>query len=493
MFHIMIAEFKLETNSFTKDMTTTKDYRNRNLNFGEEALSAFDGVHNEIGGFISFLKEKEDVEIIPAVAANATPGGKVARDTFELVRDAVVDTYRRSECVDGVLLSLHGAMVPDPSLGEDGEGLLLEALREAAGRDLPIFITLDLHANVTKKMAELADGIFLFDNYPHTDTYDRGREAAQTLYRTLKGELHPVMGFSQIPVLCPPIPTAVPPARPIYDKAQEYEKLPGVISVSVAYGYFYADIDEMGMAVVAITENDRALANSIAKEFAQFIWERRASFDQPITTVEEGVAEAMAQPQGPVVLADESDNPGGGSPGDSTFTLRCLLDKKAENAAVAVIYDPETVHQAIKAGVGATIEVRLGGKEYPDMMGKPIEGKAYVCMITDGEVVNKGPMATGFVNHLKPTVLLVMDGIEIIVIQTRFQPWDLNIFNYHGIEPSEKKIILVKSIAHYKAHYGTIAKKMINVGPPGLTARSPKSFTFHHLKHPVYPLEDNFY
>ena len=493
MKNILIAEFKHETNGFTKEPTTMEDYKNRNLVLGDEILDYFGNVRNEIGGFISFLRDKEDVTLLPAIAANATPGGKVNRDVFELVRDTILETYRKADHVDGMLLSLHGAMAPDPSVSQDGEGSLLEAIRQVTGRALPIYITLDLHANVTDKMAQYADAIFLFDQYPHTDTYDRGVEAAENLYRFLHNEIKPVMAVQKIPILCPCIPTGVEPAKTVTEKAHDYEKLPGVLSVSVAYSFFYADIEEMGMAVVAVTDNQPELADQIVKEFARFIWDIREQFNLSTISVEEGVKMALAEPEGPVVLADGADNPGGGSPGDSTFVLRALLEHGAKNVAVATIYDPQVVEQAIAAGVGSTISIQLGGKEYPEMMGKPIACDAYVRMICDGVFVNKGPMAHGLVNYLKPTVVLVVDGIEIIVTQTRYQPWDTNIFNAHGIDPTEKKILLVKSVAHYRAHYGQIAKKMINVDHPGLTATSPKEFTYTHLVRPVYPFDDNFF
>ena len=198
---------------------------------------------------------------------------------------------------------------------------------------------------------------------------------------------------------------------------------------------------------------------------------------------------ALAEEKGPFVLADGGDNPGGGSSSDGTRVLQALIDNDAQSVAFATIYDPETAAQAIAAGVGSTIHVRLGGKEYPALMGPPVECDAYVKLITDGVFVNKGPMANGVVNHLGPTVLLVIGGIEVIVTQTRFQPWDLNIFYAHGIDPKGRKILVPKSYAHYRAHYGTIATNMVNVELPGLTAKDPRSFTYKNLSRPVYPYD----
>lgn len=489
MKHILVAEFKLESNGFAKGETTIQDYKNRNLVFGDEIFSYFKGVKNEIGGFLDFFRDKEDVTLHPAVAANAIPGPRAAREVFDLVLEKILETYRSMEQADALLLSLHGAMLIAGEDGADGEGLLLEKLREVVGNEIPIFVTLDLHANISDKMAKYTNAMFVFDCYPHTDTYDRGLEAAEVLYRHLQGKADPKQAYQKVPIMCPTSPTANYPANVVLNKVHEIEARPGIISASVAYGFFFSDTEEMVMSAVAVADGDPELAKQTAAELADFLWNMRAEFFEPLTGLDEAVAMALAEEKGPFVLADGGDNPGGGSSSDGTRVLQALIDNDAQSVAFATIYDPETAAQAIAAGVGSTIHVRLGGKEYPALMGPPVECDAYVKLITDGVFVNKGPMANGVVNHLGPTVLLVIGGIEVIVTQTRFQPWDLNIFYAHGIDPKERKILVPKSYAHYRAHYGTIATNMVNVELPGLTAKDPRSFTYKNLSRPVYPYD----
>lgn len=489
MKHILIAEFKLESNGFAKGETTIQDYKNRNLVFGNDIFDYFKGVKNEIGGFLDYFRDKKDISLHPAVAANAIPGPRAAREVFDLVLEKIIQAYRAAERIDAILLSLHGAMLIAGEGGSDGEGMLLEKIRQEVGKEMPIFITLDLHANISEKMAALSDAMFVFDCYPHTDTYDRGLEAADVLYRKLCGNVNPRQAYRKIPIMCPTSPTANYPAKVVLDKVHEIESRPGMISVSAAYGFFFSDTEEMVMSAVAVADGDQDLAEQAAEELAAFIWEMRAEFFEPLTGLEEAVEMALADPVGPFVLADGGDNPGGGSSSDGTRVLQALIDRNAQGVAFATIYDPETVEQALAAGIGSTIHVRLGGKEYPDLMGPPVECDAYVKMFTDGVFTNKGPMANGVVNHLGITVLLVIGGVEVIVTQTRFQPWDLQIFYAHGIDPRERRILVTKSYAHYRAHYGTIATNMVNVELPGLTAKDPRSFTYKNLVHPVYPYD----
>ena len=489
MKHILIAEFKLESNGFAKGETTIQDFKNRNLVFGDEIFSYFDGVKNEIGGFLDYFKDKKDVTLHPAVAANAIPGPRAAKEVFDLVLGKIIETYHSIEKPDALLLSLHGAMLIAPEIGSDGDGLLLEKLREVVGKGIPIYITLDLHANITDKMAEYADAMFVFDCYPHTDTYDRGLEAADVLYQKLCGKADPKLAYKKVPIMCPTSPTAVYPAKVVLDKVREIEARPGIISASVAYGFFFSDTEEMQMSVVTVSDGDQELARQTADELASFIWDMRAEFFEPLTGLDEAVSMALAEETGPFVLADGGDNPGGGSSSDGTRVLQALIDHNAQGVSFATVHDPETLQQALAAGVGSTIHIRLGGKEYPELMGPPVECDAYVKLVTDGVFVNEGPMAHGIVNHLGTTVLLVIGGIEVIVTQTRFQPWDLQIFYSHGIDPTKRKILVVKSYAHYRAHYGTIATNMINVELPGLTAKDPRSFVYKNLVHPVYPYD----
>jgi microcystin degradation protein MlrC len=485
---VLIAEFKHETNTFCSTKTHLKDYESRSLKFGRDIVHFFRGTRVEVGGFIDAC-EKENLEIIPTIAGNATPGGIVARDVYDTFKAAILEAIESGKGrIDGVLLSLHGAMVTEDHA--DGEGALLASLREALGPSVPILATLDLHANISPEMVALSDALFPYESYPHTDQYDRGFEAGVCLAGILRGELRPVMKMKRLPMLVPSMQTAKPPLSDLTAKIHALEASPEVINAAVVHGFGWADTPYTGMSVLAVTDGDLARAQDIVDALASEIMVRKEEFRRTLTPLDEAVRRGMDAPAGPVVLADPSDNPGGGGPGDGTHILSKLVELGVKNAAVAVITDPAVVQEAIRAGVGATIEVCLGGKvESPKINGTPVKALARVRTITDGVFVNKGPMAKGLENNIGRTVVLAVGGIDVIVPERRFQPWDPEIFRRMGIEPLEKSILVVKSSLHFRAAYEGLATEIIEVDTPGLLSSNFSNFTYRHLKRPVFPLD----
>lgn len=482
---VLIAEIKHETNTFCSTITDEKAFAGRYLKHGEEIPAFFKGVKVEMGGILKACEE-EGLEIIPSIAANATPGGKVSRVFFEKAKGRILDDIGKNPVIDGIILSLHGAMVLDDD--EDGEGELLEALRNAVGDSVPIMASLDLHANVTKKMAYNCDAFFAYETYPHEDTYDRAYQAAKTMARTLRGELKPVVELRRIPILAPYLETSKDPMKAIMDMALEGEKAPGVIKISILHGFSWADISEAGMSVVVTADKNRDLASSIADEFAKMLWERRKTFVKHATPLDDAVEKAINSTEHPVLLADIADNPGGGGPGDGTFILRSLLEKGAENTAIALITDPESVNDAIRAGVGGKFQVRLGGKA-EKLHGEPVIGEAYVKTLCDGIFVNKGPMAKGLTVNVGKMAVLKMGGVDIIVCERRHQPWDPEIFRRVGIQPEDRNIVVVKSSMHYRAAYTDLVRSIIEVDTPGLTTTNFSHFPYENLTRPIFPLD----
>jgi len=482
---VLVAEFKHETNTFCNEKTGKEQFKNRYIKFGEEIIDFFDGTKVEMGAFID-VSRKENFEIIPVIAANAWPGGPVTRDMFELVKTNIIDTINKEKNIDAILLSLHGAMVLEDA--PDGEGEILEAIRRIVGKDIPIMVSLDLHANITEKMVKNTNGLFPFDNYPHTDMYDRGYEAAINLVRMLRKEIKPVIKIKKLPLLSPNLETDKKPHREFLDMAHNWEENSKVVSVSIVTGFPYADIYEGGVTVIAQTDDDIPLAEQIVDQIGKAIMRKHKKFIRKTSSIEEAIKIGMEATETPVILADVADNPGTGSPGDGTQLLRKLIEMKAENVGFANISDPETVEQAIKAGVCASINVKLGGKSNYNL-GEPIKVSAVVKTITDGKFINKGPMCRGLQNNLGRTVVLDINGIEVIVTERRFQPWDPEIFRRVGIEPTDKQILIVKSTLHYQAAFGKFARKMINVDAPGLAPANIKFLDLKNIRRPIFPLD----
>jgi microcystin degradation protein MlrC len=311
----------------------------------------------------------------------------------------------------------------------------------------------------------------------------------------VRGELKPTASFMHLPLMsaCSKQFSAYEPTKSIMAKAFEIEARPKVVNAGVTFAFGYADIPIVGMAAVVTTNDDQALADQLARELGDVIWSKREAFRPESTTVEAAVHRAMAAPEGPIVLADIGDNPGGGSACDGTALLWGLLDLGAENAAFAEIVDPEVVQQAIDVGVGGRLETMLGGKT-DDLHGYPIPIKATVKSLSDGHFTYEGPMDAGVKMSLGRTAVLACEGrhgnvVEVIVCERRVQPYDLAIFRSQGIEPTERKILGVKSAVHFRGAFTPIAKEIIEVDTPGLTSIDFTRFAYHRLSRPIWPLD----
>lgn len=487
---VAIAEFKHETNCFCPNKAGRKEYEEAYLKDSDEVIPYFKGTRTDIGGMIEASKN-EGFEIIPIMATFATPTGLTTREMFEFAKNKIVKNITATKNVDGVLLSLHGAMVSETAL--DAEGDLLKAIRNAIGPRMPIVATLDLHGNVTGTMVENADVFFPYETYPHIDGFERGYEAGECIVKMIQQEISPIMKLRHIPILAQPIETASEPHVELLQKAHKWEENPKVINVAVMHGFAWSDIPDAMMSVIAITDGDSKLAEDISSDLARTIWERRDKFKKKFLSPEEAVKEAMEFPSDSIIIADVADNPGGGGTGDSTFILRALIKAGARNVGLALIRDPDSVQQAINAGVGSKVKLSLGGKFGPkEITGGPVEIIAMVKTITDGQFFHKGPMMKGLLVNMGRTVVLDADGIEIIIAERHIQALDAEIFRRAGIEPTEKRIIVLKSAIHFKASFGPLAKKILDVDTPEYLTMNFKSLNFKNISRPVYPLDKDF-
>jgi microcystin degradation protein MlrC len=482
---ILIAEFKQETNTFIAGHTTLEDFMARNLLVGDEILPYFQGNKNEIGAFISVLSKRDDILIIPSVAANALPGPIVKRNVYDYVRALLLEDIQKAEALDGILLSFHGAMVVEGI--EDPEGSLLEDIRYIVGDTIPICISMDFHANITKKIAENSTLMFPFRRYPHIDMYESGVCAAEAMLGILDGKIQPVMRTKKLHILCPLITSDEEPYIDFLNAATAFEEDNDVISVSVSAGFPYADISAGGMCVIVQTNGNPAKAEQIAETLTNMIDEAKHQLQLNIIPPAQAVEIAIAQ-EGTTVLADVVDNPGAGSPGDATEILHELIRQGAQNAIFATMYDPQVAEQAAKAGPGATIQVSLGGKSDP-RVGPSVIANAYVKSVSDGIFPNKEVMSHGVLNHLGTTAVMVIDGVTVIVASNRYQPWDPEVFRANGIEPTETSIIVLKSSIHYRAAFGKFATTMIAVNAPNVWTLDLQDLGIKNCRRPIYPLD----
>lgn len=486
MYRIFVASFSHETNTFWPKKTDTDAFRSRYYLTGQRVKEYFGGTRTPLGGFIDVLN-KYGAEGIYSVAASAEPSGYVTKEAFEEVKGIMLDDLAAAGKIDGVLLALHGAMVAEHE--EDGEGNILSAVRELVGPDLPVIVTLDLHANITKKMVDCATGMIPHHEYPHVDGYIRSLEAAEMMMGTIRGDLRPVMTFRPLPLLASLVETQTEQYRPITEACEEARSSPGILEATIVHGFFAADIHDAGVTALVIANGDKALADRVADRLADVAmqYRERLAFI-PTYTPQEAFAEAE-KTKGLVVLADICDNSGAGSSGDGTKLLRAMLDAGVTNAAYATITDRKVVEQCLRAGVGSYVDIELGGKTAPEQMGAPIACRAYVRGIFDGRYVNKGPMQTGIEFDMKTTAVIEIGGISVIVSSVARQPFDIEVFYRHGLSPQDFHILVVKSSIHYRACFGPYAEKMLSVECPGILKTDPRQLDYRNVRRPVFPLD----
>jgi microcystin degradation protein MlrC len=480
-----------ETNTFSNIPTGLKAFQKAegSLLIGSEIIQTHKKAKTEIGGFITYCMQ-EGINIIPTLTASAQPAGKVTTNALEEFLDVTIKRIENEEMVGAVLACLHGAMVSEDQ--DDAEGYFLKRIREAVDPNVPIVATLDLHSNITKAMIHYADILVGYDTNPHeaVDMFNRGVEAAELAHKMTKKEIYPTIALSKIP-FWPPGQMQVtkrPPMKDILDRAFEYEEMEEVLTVTISAGFAWADIEEMGFGAVVTTNNDQALAEKLAKELTNFVWTNRERFYHENVPVDEAVERAIQASEGPIILADVSDNPGGGTPCDGTVLLQHLLDKNAQDVAFALIADPEAVHKAISSGVGTEVTLQIGGK-VDDLHGSTLTLTGKVKLISDGEVHWKGPMATGVPLQFGKSVVFQCQGIDLLLTENRIQALDREIFRRNGITPEERKILVLKSLAHFRADFEPIAKEIIEVATPGILSSDLSIFNYKKISRPFWPLD----
>ena len=476
---LLIVSFRHETNVFCPRHADETAYRNNRFLVGAESFDKQRGTKAEIGAFLDVFDGRDDVELIPTVSLYASPCGSVSADVYDFVVKNVVDTIEKNKPFDGVLVDFHGAMVADGH--PDGEGDLLEIIREKLGFEVPIVSPLDLHANVTEKMARCADALIPYEEYPHTDIYETGLVAARMMEDILDGKFTPTMAYRRIPFLLPLFPSDAPEMQKLYGVARRLRETHGARSVRFAHGFFASDIEEMGVTVMAVTDGNRELAEKIADELADVIENEIPNLKREYISLDEALDIALSE-EGPVAIGDASDNPGAGALGDTTHILRRILERGITGAAVATILDPVSAEICAKAGVGKTVELNLGGWSDPDYSGGPLKVTAYIRTISDGKYIHRGKIMHGVdVNH-GTTAVVEIEGNLVLITSLPRQPLDLELFRRHGIAPEEQKILVSKSTIHYTASFGTVSSRMITVALSGYSSPIPQNYRYKFWK-----------
>ena len=475
-----------ESNTFVTPPTTIRNFEENLLVRGEAVRTAMEGTHHEVGGFFEGLAAAGAVAV-PIFAARAIPSGTITTETFTELWRRLREALEDAPAFDGLLIAPHGATVSEPF--PDADGQWMRSVRQMVGHARPIIGTLDAHANLSPQMVEATDALIAYRTNPHLDQRERGREAADLMVRTLRGEISPVQAaaFPPLVINIERQLTAEPHLVPVYQHAAEIRERPGILSASLLLGFPYADVPEMGAACVVVADGDRDLARRAADELGQDLWDRRADFVGKFISVPEAIARAKELSE-PVCLLDMGDNVGGGSPADGTFLAEALLSSGMKS--LACLYDPEVVERCRNEAVGSVVEVAIGAKT-DRLHGVPLRGTFAVRGHSDGRF-REAQARHGGIREYDQGATVVLEhggGLTLIVNSRRTPPFSLGQIRSCGLEPRDFHALAAKGVNAPVAAYQEVCPHFIRVNTPGCTTADVHQLTFQHRRRPLYPFE----
>jgi len=488
---IAVSGFQHETNTFAPMKADWDAFVQADswpgMQIGTPLLSACEGTNVPVAGFVAEAAAQGST-FEPLSWCSATPSGPVTKDAYERFTEMLLSQL--SEVVpgiDAVYLDLHGAMVTEHL--EDGEGTLLQRVRDIVGPDIWVVASLDLHANVTEAMMGAADFLTAYRTYPHVDMAETGKRTAVALDSLGKGKTRLAKTFRKLDFLIPLTGscTLVEPGASLYadiaaldNKSHEHGT---VFGASFTTGFAPADISECGPSVLVYAENQQ-IADAIADAFVERVGRQEEAFSGRVWAPDAAVAYAIAKKRtaGPIVMADTQDNPGAGGNGDTVGLLKALVAAEGARVALGVLYDPEVAAAAHAAGKGATIDISLGAKTGGAPGETPLTGAFEVLALSAGEFIASGPYYDGATLSLGPSALLKYDGIEIVVGSKKVQCADRAMFEHLGCDPAAQDIVAVKSSVHFRADFNSIASEILVVASPGPNPADHRELNYKYLR-----------
>lgn len=486
---IAVGGFQHETNTFAPMKADWAAFEQADswpaLQVGAPVLTSCLGMNIPLGGFLDEAAGHGH-SFEPLAWCSATPSGYVTRDAFDRVTGLILDRLEEvAEDVDAVYLDLHGAMVAEHL--EDGEGTLLQSVRDLIGPDLLLVASLDLHANVTELMVDAADFLTAYRTYPHVDMAETGRRAARVLHRMAGDAPKPTKRFYKPDFLIPLTGSCslVDPAASVYAEIDQLDQDPGLFGASFATGFSPADIHECGPGIL-VYGTDASNVDRTLGQLKDKIVGVEAQFSAPLLTPDEAIKHATNnKSDGPVVMADTQDNPGAGGNGDTVGILKALIESGANGAAIGVLYDPVAAERAHAAGEGAHVSLSLGAHTGGAPEETPVKGAFKVLSLSDGEFDATGPYYKGVRLSLGQSALLEIGGVSIVVGAKKVQCADQAMFAHFGLDPSAQEILVVKSSVHFRADFEPIASEVLVVSSPGPNPADHRSLDYQNLRRGV--------
>ena len=485
---IVIAMMKHETNTFSPIVTDWKRFQQWGAYEGAAVQQIYGGTGMPVAAYMK-LAQARGAEIVTPVAAEAMPSGPVLEQAYEYMAGLICEAIANG--CDAALLDLHGAMVAEHTL--DGEGTLLARIRDISP-DLPIAVTCDLHCNLTAAMVENSTALIGYKTYPHVDKYQVAEQIGTVVLDALEGRCLPAMSWGNVPLLSQTLcqGTDDEPMKSLIRCCRDIEQHPEVLAATAFAGFAMADMPDAGNSAVIVVDQNLQLANEFRDQILRKTWEAREQFVYQSRSLNKEISKVRSLPDGPILLLDHADNCGSGGTQDVMTVIEHVFRAGLEDVIVGAVWDPIAVGLMREAGVGAQVDLALGGKtDMPSIgeEGRPFQVTGRVKALTDGKWVVRGPMYHGIEVDMGPTALFDIGNMAIVVVSYHHEPWDRGVFTSVGIQPENHHYILLKSRIHYRAGFADLARHTVTLDGSGVTTSENSKLEYQHLRRPIYPLE----
>jgi microcystin degradation protein MlrC len=472
-----------ESNTFLESPTTLSDFINGHFLLGDDIVKEYRNAYHEIGGMIEVVSQA-GLELIPVMYAEATPGGIISEEAYNTLLQKMIDELGKVLPVDGCLVVPHGAAVSETF--SDMDGHWLSALRNKVGRHIPVIGTIDPHANVSQLMVASTDTLIAYKTNPHVDQREVGKQAANLLIQVLRKEIYPIQTLIQIPlaISIEQQYTGNEPCKSLFKYASELCRKTGVLNISVVFGFPYADVWEMGTAVIIISDSNTEVSLIVAEQLKSYIINNKEQFigDKKDITA---LLPLLPESRKPVLMLDMGDNVGGGAPGNSIFLLKAL-EVYGKCKFFICLYDPEVVLQAEKHDLGESfaIVISIGN-------GEAFEIRVILLQLSDGKFKETYPRHGGQVNYDMGNIAIVSTpkGNIIMFTSLRISPFSLEQLTCFGILPGDFDVIVAKGVNAPIAAYAPVCPTIMQVNTPGVTQADMTQFVYKNRRRPLFPFE----
>lgn len=473
---IAIAGLAIESSTFSPALTHEEAFHVR--------------ISDDVFSYYPFLSpdslNRKRADWIPTMRGHALPGGTVTREAYESLVTKTLDMLEKNGPYDGLFFDIHGAM---SVVGlDDPEGDFIIRVREVIGKNTIISTSMDLHGNVSRRLAENTDLITCYRMAPHEDALESKKRAVDNLLdRIESGKGKPrYKAWIPIPILLPgeKTSTRIEPGKSLYAKVEPASMQEDIVDAAIWIGYAWAD-EPRNHAVVMVTGDDKEKVINTSENLANSFWEVREDFVfvAPTASLDESLDLALASEKQPFIISDMGDNPTAGGAGDVTWTLTEILarhefrSESGPSLIYASIPGPEFVDKAIEVGLGGKIEA-YAGAAIDDRFAPPIKLSGTIEAIEYGD------------KHAETEVVVKVGSVYIIVTKKR-KPYHKEIdFTRLGLNPRDTDIIVVK-IGYLVPELYNMRADWIMALTPGGVDQDLERLNYKRINRPMFPLDKN--